>query len=58
MPLHIVVIGDPIDGFSFVGPFKTGDDAFAWARKHLAPRDVDWWFTPLEPQRKWEKHSE
>jgi hypothetical protein len=58
MGLHIVVIGDLIDGFSFVGVFQTGDDAFAWARRHLVPQEIEFRIAPLESQHKWEKHTD
>jgi len=41
---HIVVIGNPSDGFRFVGPFK---DQEAQA-EYVASIDDDWWFTSLE----------
>lgn len=46
--LHIIVRGDPINGLSFFGPFKTGDDATDFADQHID--DTDWWIARLEAQ--------
>lgn len=40
----IVIMGNPIDGFMFFGPFKTYDDALIWAGKQ--PDEV-WWVEQL-----------
>jgi hypothetical protein len=53
--LHIIVRGDPINGLSFIGPFKTGDDAMNWADAHID--DTDWWIAPLEAQKSSEAAS-
>lgn len=44
--MHIVIAGGPVDGFNYIGPFKTGADAVDWARN--APLGTDWWIAPLE----------
>jgi hypothetical protein len=41
----IVVAGNPVDGFSFVGPFDTDGDALVWADAHM---NGDWWIVTLE----------
>jgi hypothetical protein len=53
--LHIIVRGDPINGLSFIGPFKTGDDAMNWADVNL--HDTDWWIAPLMAQKSLEAAS-
>jgi hypothetical protein len=43
---HIVVTGNPVDGFQFHGPFPSGNDAAEWAEQHCAR---EWWLiAPLE----------
>jgi hypothetical protein len=47
MGMHIIIIGNPVDGFEYIGPFKTGEDAVAWANQD-ANIDGEWWIAPLE----------
>jgi hypothetical protein len=42
---HIVVIGNPVDGFSFFGPFESFEDA-EWFGDRV---DGEWWITDLTP---------
>lgn len=46
MGMHVVLTGNPVDGFGVLGPFATADEATEWADEAL-DRDVDWWVTPL-----------
>lgn len=52
--MHIVIIGNPVDGFQYIGPFKTGEDAIAWADRD-ADIDADWWIAPLEAKDQHER---
>lgn len=45
--MWIVISGNPIDGCSFYGPFKTRDQANDWADRNVA-NEYDWWVTNLE----------
>jgi hypothetical protein len=47
MGMHIVVAGNPIDGFEFYGPFRTEPDAIEWAGENL---DGDWWTASLSSE--------
>lgn len=48
MGMHVVMQGDPVDGFMIYGPFKTGMDAADWAALNCEP---DWWIAKLlEPK--------
>lgn len=47
MGMHIVVVGNPVDGFTFFGPFKTLGDAVVWAEESV---DRDWCVAPLLAQ--------
>ena len=38
---YIIIFGSPGDGFTFVGPFKTGDEATKVAESML--KDDAWW---------------
>ena len=46
MGMHVVIIGNPLDGFKVYGPFNTYDHAAAWTddetRTHL-----ETWIVPL-----------
>lgn len=46
MGMHVVIIGNPLEGFKVYGPFKTYDDAAAWTddatRSHM-----ETWIMPL-----------
>ena len=43
---HIVIFGNPTDGFNYVGPFDTRDDALGWADDNVA-REYDWWIATM-----------
>ena len=46
MGMHVVLVGNPVDGIEVYGPFNTYDHAAAWtddeARSHL-----ETWIVPL-----------
>jgi len=44
MGMHVVMTGDPANGFAILGPFATRDEALAWAEREC---DGDWWLLPL-----------
>lgn len=47
--MRIIVHGNPVDGFSFIGPFA---DSVNIPERHTEPLD-EWWFASLdEPNRK------
>lgn len=42
---HILVVGNPVDGLQFIGPFGDAEDAFHFAdRMNLS----EWWCSSLE----------
>lgn len=43
MKTHIVVIGNPVDGYSFYGPFEDSEDACEFAEANLD----EWWLADL-----------
>ena len=45
MGMHIVMVGNPVGGFRYYGPFKTSEDAIYWADRNV---DDLWWAVPLE----------
>jgi hypothetical protein len=47
MGMHVVIIGNPVDGFSIYGPFKTAPDAVAWAQQER--EGEEYWIAPLHP---------
>lgn len=44
MGMHVLITGNPVDGFKVYGPFKTGIDA---AEAGDDVPDSDWWTMPL-----------
>lgn len=44
MGLCTILVGSPIEGFSTIGPFKTGDDAVQYAKRYV---DEEWWILHL-----------
>ncbi len=40
----IVIVGDPLSGFEFIGPFDTAAEATIWATDHCSNT---WIVTPL-----------
>ena len=44
---YIVITGNPVDAFDYIGPFETTDDANDYAENRL-PHD-DYWVTALYP---------
>lgn len=44
MGLHIIVTGNPVDGFEFYGPFNNGVEA---TEEGTANLDTDWWTARL-----------
>lgn len=45
----IIIYGNPLGGFRYLGPFENYSDACAYVNKCPAVRDHDWWTAPLEP---------
>lgn len=43
---YIVIMGNVVDGLTFVGPFATMEAAQEWAA-NSAPTD-DWWLAPCQ----------
>ena len=48
MGMHVVVVGNPVDGIQIIGPFKTLAHAMEWAEEVMG--DENYWLTPLEPE--------
>lgn len=44
--MHMLVVGNPFEGFRFVGPFDSLDDAQEFGEA-VFPM-MDWWFCELE----------
>lgn len=45
---YTVVTGNPVDGFTFYGPFTDPEDANEWADDNL--RNLDWWVIPIHKE--------
>lgn len=46
MELHIIIHGNPVDGFSYIGPFPNSEAAVDHAENERLAGD--WWIAPLE----------
>lgn len=42
----LVVVGNPVDGVSFFGPFASADEASTWCECG-GVRDSEWWVAPI-----------
>ncbi len=43
---HVLIVGNPVDGFAIYGPFETADDARSAGEDTSA---ADWWIATLQP---------
>ena len=43
--MYVLVVGNPIDGLQFVGPFPDHDAAVEYAERY---EDQEWWVTSLD----------
>lgn len=43
--MHLIVTGNPVDGFTFHGPFADRTAALDWADREC---EADWWLAPLD----------
>ncbi len=46
--MNIIVTGNPLDGFRFIGPFATPNEAVEWATDHCTQ---EWWVTNVESSK-------
>lgn len=44
---HIIITGNPVDGFEFIGPFDNVDDALVYLNTDPHLLDGDYWTAPL-----------
>ena len=48
----IIITGNPVDGFTFIGPFNDSEEADAYAVEKL--RGEEWWIADMsEPDKYW-----
>ena len=45
---YLVVVGNPVDGLTFFGPFEDRDDAIDWAEQRDELTGSGWWIAPLQ----------
>lgn len=45
--MHIIILGNPVDGLTFHGPFDDPEAATTWAEK---TSDGEWWLAYVSPQ--------
>jgi len=46
MAKFIIVRGNPLDGFTFIGPFDSDDDAIDYGERYIE-QDMPWWSAEL-----------
>jgi len=51
MGMHILIYGNPVDGFGYIGPFATADEAIDAAETDERI-EGDWWIAPLEAKNR------
>jgi hypothetical protein len=55
---YLVVVGTPVDGFGFNGPFAGRDAALEWAELYQRGFDGDWTIAPLAIPEAADRHLE
>lgn len=45
MGMHVIMTGNPADGFAVIGPFNNAEEASEYADEHF--REEEWWLLPL-----------
>lgn len=43
---HIIITGNPVEGFTYIGPFESAVDAAEHG--NTDPELEEWWIAPLE----------
>jgi len=46
----ILIFGNPVDGFTYVGPFKDSEELTDYAQSSRNISGTTWWAATLEPQ--------
>lgn len=44
---HIIVTDDPVNGFTFIGPFDGIDEALEFGNANPPHHSVGWWIAPI-----------
>lgn len=48
---NIIILGNPVDGFIYIGPFETHTEALSYAESRY--RSSSWWIgTMTEPEKR------
>jgi len=47
--LHIIISGNPVDGFFYYGPFEDAEQALEYADAEYSIRNSEYWVTELTP---------
>jgi hypothetical protein len=43
--MYLVITGNPVNGFTFIGPFPVTPDAVEWAETYVS--EEDWWISEI-----------
>ena len=43
----LIILGNPVDGYNYVGPFASSDEANDWGERNEAKYETEWWITCL-----------
>jgi hypothetical protein len=46
MGMHVLIVGNPVDGLKFYGPYKTGDEAIDAGER--IDSGSEWWVAKIE----------
>lgn len=48
----VIIVGNPCDGFTLFGPFRTSQEANDWADGERELSNAEWWVSTMTPQKK------
>lgn len=46
---HVIMTGNPVDGFHLIGPFDNFAEGLSYAEKEDRHLTADWWLVPVHP---------
>lgn len=47
--MHLLMAGNPVEGFSFYGPFESEEQADEWVESHDEIDATDYWIIEVQP---------
>ena len=53
--MYLIITGNPVDGFLFIGTFSNSEAAIEWAEQELPNSEPDWWVSKITPADEYEE---